>query len=213
MIIYTQNINITSNEFSKYLPIIKNFYNLFTYYTKKKNLGRIKDFDDFIKKHFLEAYSLFVVLKKYHNIEETNKTIGELGAGGGLLSINLSIILKINNLNHKILLIEKDKVKCAFLELVKYKLHLTNIEIMNKHIREKEKKPLNISLLYGRAFPNMEKFISLSVNLLEKRGEILYFVSYWQQQIYENKYQTYKITIFLESKGIKKDTYLLKIRG
>ncbi len=97
------------------------FATLLHKWNKKINLTAARYIDEIYARHILDSLT---PLKLGINKE---KTVVDLGSGGGLPGIPLSIMCPFT----QFFLIEKVGKKCAFLNSVKRELNLSNVEIVN----------------------------------------------------------------------------------
>ena len=119
-----KKININIDE--KTISILANYYNKLNEEYKKYNLTRIINEEDVYLKHFYDSLTLTKII----NI--TNQSICDLGSGAGFPGLVLAICFP----DSKLTLIESNGKKCYFLNLVKEKLNLKNVTIINRRIEE-----------------------------------------------------------------------------
>ena len=86
-----------------------------------------------------------------------NKTVLDLGSGGGFPGILLAIIKQKN----KIFLLERNKKKSYFLKKTIKKLRLTNAFVLNKNIT-KNNTFGKFDIITARAFSNIENILMLT---------------------------------------------------
>ena len=122
---------------------------------------------------------------------EPNRSIADLGSGGGLPGI----LISITNPNNKISLIESSQKKCYFLRLLVDELDLKNTSVINTTITEKNKLGL-FDIITARAFAQIRRIISLTKNNTHKKSKYL---------LLKGKYK--KIQEELQSLDIKKFRY------
>ena len=122
---------------------------------------------------------------------EPNRSIADLGSGGGLPGI----LISITNPNNKISLIESSQKKCYFLRLLVDELDLKNTSVINTTITEKNKLGL-FDIITARAFAQTRRIISLTKNNIHKKSKYL---------LLKGKYK--KIQEELQSLDIKKFRY------
>ena len=122
---------------------------------------------------------------------EPNRSIADLGSGGGLPGI----LISITNPNNKISLIESSQKKCYFLRLLIDELDLKNTSVINTTITEKNKLGL-FDIITARAFAQTRRIISLTKNNIHKKSKYL---------LLKGKYK--KIQQELQSLDIKKFRY------
>ena len=110
-------------------------------------------------RHFLDC----IQIVKY--LPDHEKSLMDIGTGAGLPGIILSI-LGFKNLH----LVEKSPKKSLFLENCKSQLGL-NYEVHNKSIIEISN--LNIDYITARAFASIEKIISMTKNIINKKTKFI----------------------------------------
>jgi len=130
------------------------------------NLVNTDDYDELVVNHILDslsAYNEIALLAK--NFE--NPVIADIGSGGGLPGIPLSIVAE----DLQFTLIERMSKRCAFLENVKAILSLSNVTIQNL---EAEKVPSgSIDIAVFRAFrPLDNKMTKTLLALLSPNGKL-----------------------------------------
>ena len=142
-----------SNDFNKSeLNKIKDFINQALEFNKTHNIFSRKSFNDVFQKDILDCAPL---AKKI----ALNKSIIDLGSGGGFPGI----LLSIQKPKNKITLIESSTKKCYFLKKIIHNLSLTNTTIINKTITANN----NIGkfdIITARAFSDIKKVLSLTRN-------------------------------------------------
>jgi len=114
---------------------------------------------DLDERHFLDC----IQIVKY--LPQREKTVMDIGTGAGLPGIILSII-GFKNLH----LVEKSPKKSLFLENCKLRLGL-NYHVHNKSITEIS--DLNVDCITARAFASIEKIISMTKNIINKKTKFI----------------------------------------
>ena len=89
------------------------------------NLTAIEDESDSIRLHLIDSITVLPVLRQF--LKASNPKIADLGSGGGLPAIPIAIVEP----EWRLSLIEAVRKKTAFLQYVRGKLKLKNIEILN----------------------------------------------------------------------------------
>ena len=115
--------------------------------------------DDLDERHLLDC----IQLVKY--LPHREKSLMDIGTGAGLPGIILSII-GFKNLH----LVEKSPKKSLFLENCKLRLGL-NYHVHNKSITEIS--DLNVDCITARAFASIEKIISMTKNIINKKTRFI----------------------------------------
>ena len=115
--------------------------------------------DDLDERHLLDC----IQIVKY--LPHREKFLMDIGTGAGLPGIILSII-GFKNLH----LVEKSPKKSLFLENCKLRLGL-NYHVHNKSITEIS--DLNVDCITARAFASIEKIISMTKNIINKKTRFI----------------------------------------
>jgi len=141
-------------------------------------------------------------------ISEGNDTVVDAGSGNGILGIPIAVV----NKNKKIVLVETRKKKIAFLEEVKNRMDLSNVEVAGESIEEYLKKNRKKSrTLIARGFPDPGAFCGFvekgyvdeavlitSENKIKKNEKRLESV---KKKIYNVSLRTYLKILKLEKKS------------
>lgn len=136
----------------------------FIEYNSHTNLMSKNDTAILFEKHVFDSLAIFK-WEKFKN----NKTILDVGTGGGFPSVILAIV----NPDVKIIANDSRIKKINFIKEIKEKLNLNNLEISYSRIEEENK--LNVDLITSRAVGKMIDVWELSKKHLKKNG---YFVIY-----------------------------------
>ncbi len=125
-----------------------------------------------------------------------SETITDAGSGNGLLGIPVAILNPLK----RIVLVEPNTKKNAFLLEAKSKMNLGNIEVFNAGIEEYVQKVKKASgTIVARGFPNLDVFFRYIKNGSFKKAVL---------NTSENKIK--KISLHLES--VKQKTYNIPLR-
>ncbi|MGV3278947.1 16S rRNA (guanine(527)-N(7))-methyltransferase RsmG [Rickettsiales bacterium LUAb2] len=135
------------------------YQNMLILWQKKMNLIADNDKNNIWERHILDC----IQIQKY--IIGENKTIIDLGSGAGLPGI----ILAINDPNNNYILIEANTKKTIFLQAVKQKLQLINVNIINDRI-ENIIENLRADYIVSRALTSFLNLLKYSENLLKNDG-------------------------------------------
>ena len=141
----------------------------FRKWNKIHNLSAIDEGDEFISLHLLDSLAvvspLLLAHKKYSM--PVHPVIADLGAGGGLPGIPLAIALP----QWKFVLVEAVKKKAAFLQHIKGRLKLDNLEVVGQRIELfSAAKPNFADATISRAFTELKNFVEFSTPLLKSGG-------------------------------------------
>lgn len=157
------NIELTDSNIEK----INNYYNILIEENNKYNLTNIVDYEEFFIKHVLDS-ALPI------NLIEKNKNIVDIGCGAGFPSVIFSILRE----DLKILGIDSVNKKTNFINIVKEKLNLKNINAEHIRIEDYAKKYREkIDIVTGRAVAPLNIFLEYSIPLIKKDGYVLIYKS------------------------------------
>jgi len=144
----------------------------FRKWNKIHNLSAIDENDAFLTIHLMDSLAVVPQLKRLVDAGMLPQTpiIADLGAGGGLPGIPLAIVLP----EWRFVLIEAVKKKAAFLQHIKGKLRLANLEVIGERIENFAKKRDHFAdATISRAFTELKNFIDYSKDLIKSRGLVL----------------------------------------
>ena len=129
------------------------------------NLTAIENEQDSIRLHLIDSIAVLPVLKQF--LKVANPKIADLGSGGGLPAIPIAIIQPEWHLT----LIEAIRKKTAFLQHVRGKLKLKNVEVLSERVENVAlQQPSQFDAVISRAFTNLARFLELSLPLLKPDG-------------------------------------------
>ncbi len=154
-----KNLNITLTE--EQLLQFETYKNLLQEYNKKFNLTSLTSDSDIYLKHFYDSLCITKVDLKDKN------TILDIGSGAGFPGIPLSILYS----DKKITLIEANTKKCNFLNIVKDKLNLNNLEIINTRAETFAKQTREyFDVVTSRAVSHLKILLELEIPTLKVNG-------------------------------------------
>ena len=129
------------------------------------NLTAIEDESDSIRLHLIDSITVLPVLRQF--LKASNPKIADLGSGGGLPAIPIAIVEP----EWRLSLIEAVRKKTAFLQYVRGKLKLKNIEILNERVEYVAvHQKAQFDAVISRAFTSLAHFLQLSLPLLKPDG-------------------------------------------
>ena len=129
------------------------------------NLTSIEDEKDSIRLHLIDSIAVLPVLRQFLN--GPTPKIADLGSGGGLPAIPIAIVQPQWHLT----LIEAIRKKTAFLQHVRGKLKLKNIEVLSERVESVAMQQSGqFDAVISRAFTNLARFLELSLPLLKPEG-------------------------------------------
>ena len=181
---------------------IDQYIDLATTFNKTHNLFVRKDKKEIYNKDILDCSPIITLIKP-------NKTIADLGSGGGLPGILLSITKPKN----KITLIESNQKKCYFLRSVIHTLDLKNTTVLNKKLT-KQNNLGSFDIITARAFASIEKIIKLTTNNVGKKSKYILLKGRKEKtqeelKLLDTKKYRYEI-IKLDNKNQERNLVLIK---
>jgi 16S rRNA (guanine527-N7)-methyltransferase len=129
------------------------------------NLTAIEGEKDSIRLHLIDSIAVLPVLKRF--LKGPSPKIADLGSGGGLPAIPIAIVQP----DWRLSLIEAIRKKTAFLQHVRGKLKLKNIEVLCERVEDAAmQQPAQFDAVISRAFTNLARFLELSLPFLKPDG-------------------------------------------
>ena len=154
------NINL-SNEI---LSNLEEYYNILKEENSKYNLTRIIEKEDVYLKHFYDCLTITKI------VDISTQSICDLGSGAGFPGLVLAICFP----SAKLTLIESNGKKCNFLNIVKNKLSLYNVNIINTRVEEYAKENREIfDIVTARAVAPLKHLLEYGVPLVTKGGNFI----------------------------------------
>ncbi|QWD64078.1 16S rRNA (guanine(527)-N(7))-methyltransferase RsmG [Polynucleobacter sp. MWH-UH2A] len=128
------------------------------------NLTAIENEQDSVRLHLIDSIAVLPVMRRFL---QDNSRIADLGSGGGLPAIPIAIIQP----NWSLTLIEAIRKKTAFLQHVRGKLKLKNIDVQSDRVENVAlQQSGQFDAVISRAFTNLSRFLELSLPLLKPNG-------------------------------------------
>jgi 16S rRNA (guanine527-N7)-methyltransferase len=129
------------------------------------NLTAIEGEKDSIRLHLIDSIAVLPVLRRF--LTCPSPKIADLGSGGGLPAIPIAIV----QAEWQLSLIEAIRKKTAFLQHVRGKLKLKNIEVLCERVEDAAvQQPGQFDAVISRAFTNLARFLDLSLPFLKPDG-------------------------------------------
>lgn len=166
---------------------LETYYKILTEENKKYNLTRITILEDVYLKHFYDSLTLYKVIKL------DDESICDIGTGAGFPGLVLKIVFP----NLKVTLVESNKKKCNFLNIVKEKLNLNNLIIINARAEDYSKTNREIfDIVTSRAVAPIKHLLEYSIPLVKVNGHYIAMKSNVDNEIanIDNYYKKLSIT-------------------
>jgi 16S rRNA (guanine527-N7)-methyltransferase len=129
------------------------------------NLTAIEGEQDSVRLHLIDSIAVLPLMKQFLN--EPSPKIADLGSGGGLPAIPIAIVQP----EWRLTLIEAVRKKTAFLQHVRGKLKLKNIQVLSERVEDVAvQQPAQFDAVISRAFTSLARFLDLSLPLLKPDG-------------------------------------------
>jgi 16S rRNA (guanine527-N7)-methyltransferase len=129
------------------------------------NLTAIEGEKNSVRLHLIDSITVLPVMRQFLDLQSPK--IADLGSGGGLPAIPIAILQP----EWHVTLIEAIRKKTAFLQHVRGKLGLKNIEVLSERVEAVAKsQPGQFDAVISRAFTNLAHFLELSLPLLKSGG-------------------------------------------
>ena len=159
----TKKMGIELNN--QILKDLEAYYNILKEENTKYNLTRIIFKEDVYLKHFYDSLSITKI------VDINNQSICDLGSGAGFPGLVLAICFP----NSKVTLIESNGKKCHFLNLIKEKLNLNNVDIINSRVEEYAIKNRELfDIVTARAVAPLKHLLEYGIPLVKVEG---YFIA------------------------------------
>lgn len=198
-----KNFETTYNVSRETLNKLSEFVAVLTEWQSKMNLVSPESFKEIWTRHIADSYQLFQYL------EDDVKTVYDVGSGAGFPAIVLAIAAQKEKQSIRFSLIESITKKTVYLNDVKQKLKLSNVEILNA--RAENLKLPKADVITARAVAALDKLFSFVYPLSDKRT-VFYFL---KGQSYIEEIQNAQSHWHFEYKTLKsmtsEDGVILKI--
>ena len=174
---FTKELNIILNE--EEINMFETYKQLLQEYNKKFNLTTIIKDENIYLKHFYDSLCLLQIPEIH-----SSTSLLDIGTGAGFPGIPLAI----TNPNLSITLVESNEKKCGFLNIVKEKLKLNNVTIVNSRAEDFTKENRNkYDIATSRAVSHLSIITELEVPALKINGYFLPLKSKITEELQESK--------------------------
>lgn len=149
-------------------------------YNKHTNLTAIKTKEEVYLKHFYDSLTLCKVIDL-----TKEESLLDIGSGAGFPGM----VLKIFFPNLKVYLVDSNNKKTKFLEELKIKLNVNNLEVINNRIENLYNSFINsIDIVTARAVTNLVVLSELAVPLVKKGKYFIAMKGNATEEINESRY-------------------------
>ncbi|MCM1186944.1 MAG: 16S rRNA (guanine(527)-N(7))-methyltransferase RsmG [Lachnoclostridium sp.] len=165
-------INLTDYQIQQFLT----YYEMLVEWNEVMNLTAITDYDDVMKKHFIDSLSLV----KAYDVSQ-KKTVIDVGTGAGFPGLALKIAFP----NLKITLLDSLNKRIQFLNEVIKELNLSDVETIHGRAEDfarPEKFREKFDLCVSRAVANLSVLSEYCLPFVKTGGE---FISYKSEKVAE----------------------------
>jgi len=129
------------------------------------NLTAIEGEQASIQLHLIDSIAVLPIMREF--LRGPTPQIADLGSGGGLPAIPIAILQP----EWCLTLIEAVRKKTAFLQHVRGRLKLKNIEVISGRVEVVAmQQPAQFDAVISRAFTSLARFLELSLPLLKRNG-------------------------------------------
>ena len=149
----------------QHIADLEQFLVLLERWNRVHNLTAIEGEQDSVDLHLIDSIAVLPIMERF--FKQKSPIIADLGSGGGLPAIPIAILQPM----WQLCLIEAVRKKTAFLQHVKGKLKLSNIEVLTKRVEIVAKERSGqFDAVISRAFTSLAHFLELSAPLLKPNG-------------------------------------------
>lgn len=134
-------------------------------WNKAYNLSAIRDPLAMVERHLLDSLVLVPLFREHGVSELDSQRIIDVGTGGGLPGIPLSIVFP----DRQWVLLDSNGKKTRFLFQVKVALGLDNVQVENTRVERYQPDSL-FDVVVSRAFASLEDMVTGSRHLLNEKG-------------------------------------------
>lgn len=176
------------------------YYEMLIDWNEKINLTSITDFDEVLKKHFLDSLSIGRILN-----QESSLSIIDIGTGAGFPGIPIKIAFP----NTKITLMDSLNKRIHFLDEVITELKVDGIETIHGRAEDFAKEGLlreKFDICVSRAVANLSSLCELCLPYVKVGGK---FVSYKSEKVMEELITSKNAISILGGGNVYCDTFTL----
>ncbi len=191
------SIDITNEIYNK----LYFYFESLVEWNNKFNMTTILEEKDVFLLHFYDSLCLIKAIQ-LNSVE----SLCDFGTGAGFPGLVLAIVFE----NINVTLIESNAKKCSFLEYIKKKLNLKNVEIINSRVEEYSRKNREkFDVVTCRAVTSIPIILELSTSLVKVNGYLSPLKSNCDEELLKYKYLLKELDLEMT----KKITYNLPINN
>lgn len=183
------HIDLTEKQINQFIQ----YFDLLTEWNSFMNLTAITEFDQVLKKHFVDSLSLIQAIP---DLPQRSCSLIDVGTGAGFPGIPVKIVYP----NVKVVLLDSLHKRVQFLNEVIQSLDLENITAIHGRAEDYAKQPDHreqYDLCVSRAVANMTTLSEYCIPFVKKGG---YFISYKSEKVTEEYEQAKKAIELLGGK-------------
>lgn len=189
-------VSLSNEQLSQFYT----YYDMLIEWNEKMNLTAITDFDEVLKKHFLDSLSIGRILK-----QDSKLSILDIGTGAGFPGIPIKIAFP----NTEITLMDSLNKRVNFLNEVIITLGLDKIEAIHGRAEDFAKKGMlreNFDICVSRAVANLSSLSEFCLPYVKVGGK---FISYKSEKAMDELEASKNAISILGGGNVICDTFLL----
>ena len=146
-------------------PLFQKTIDLLLQENHHHNLSGIKDWQGMYEQHIIDSKFLSDYIQQ---TEKSDAVIFDLGSGAGFPGL----VVAIENPNKKVIMIDSNKKKTSFIDLVIKELNITNATSLNQRIEDLGC-PQNIDIVCAKALASLDIILEYASPLLQNNGLLI----------------------------------------
>lgn len=191
--------NVSRETFLK----IVMFESLINSYSSTLNLISRGDLKILWKRHVIDSAQLFKFIPNH------SRNWLDIGSGCGFPSVIISILAQEKYPNLKVFLVESNRKKSTFLEIIKSKLNL-NFIVMNSRVEDIECNKYDV--ISARAFANFDHLLSISERFCHENSVCVFPKGVFFKEELKNAMKKWKLEINYHDSISKKFSWIIVVK-